>query len=270
VSLVALAPFIIMVLTSLKTMAEIDSARFALFPAVPRFVNYYLAMKSGEWLRYFLNSFGITAVTVCFAVLFNTIAGYAFARLTFPGRDIIFFMLLLGIMVPPQTAMVPAFLILRAFPLVGGNNIFGAGGTGLVNTYAGLIMPFVSGSIGIFLCRQFYVNFPKTLDDAAEIDGATKMRSFLQIYTPLSKPLIAVLIITKTTATWNDYVWPLIITNGNKHMTVQLALTIFRSDYTVQWNQLMAATTLVVLPLVIVFFLFQKYFVAGIVTTGLK
>lgn len=270
VSLVVIAPFVIMVLTSLKTMAEIENPNFVLLPAVPRFVNYVLAMKSGEWLRYFLNSFGITAVTVFFAVVFNSIAGYAFARLSFPGRNIIFFILLLGIMVPPQTAMVPAFLILRAFPLIGGNNIFGAGGTGLVNTYAGLIIPFVSGSIGIFLCRQFYVNFPKTLDDAAEIDGATKLRSFLQVYMPLSKPLIAVLIITKTTATWNDYVWPLIITNGNKHMTVQLALTIFRSDYTVQWNQLMAATTLVVLPLVIVFFLFQKYFVAGIVTTGLK
>ncbi|HUZ18641.1 MAG TPA: carbohydrate ABC transporter permease [Spirochaetia bacterium] len=270
VSLVMLFPFIVMVLTSLKTMAEIQSPVFKLLPKVPQFSNYYTAMTQGAWGRYFLNSFGVTASTVLFAVTFNSIAGYAFARLRFPGRNLIFFILLLGIMVPPQTAMVPAFLILKNMPLFGGNNIFGAGGTGLVNTYGGLVIPFVAGSIGIFLCRQFYMAFPTTLDDAAEIDGASKLRSFFQIYLPLSKPLLATLAITKSTATWNDYVWPLIITTGNAHMTVQLALAMFETQYTVVWNQLMAATTLVVLPLVIVFFLFQRYFVQGIVTTGLR
>lgn len=270
VSLIMLFPFIIMVLTSLKTMPEIQSPVFKLFPKVPQFSNYVAAMTTGNWARYFANSLGVTGVTVLFAVTFNSIAGYAFARLRFPGRNAIFFILLLGIMVPPQTTMVPAFLILKNLPLFGGNNLLGMGGTGLVNTYGGLIIPFVAGSIGIFLCRQFYMSFPDTLDDASEIDGASKMRTFFQIYLPLSKPLLAALAITKTTATWNDYVWPLVITTGKAHMTVQLALAMFESEYTVIWNNLMAATTLVVLPLVVVFFLFQRYFVQGIVTTGLK
>jgi multiple sugar transport system permease protein len=269
-SLLVLFPFIIMLLTSLKTMAEIQSPDFRLLPKIPQFENYVTAMTAGNWIMFFRNSLFITAVTVFCAVLFNSSAGYAFARLSFPGRDGIFFILLMGIMVPPQTSMVPAFLILRKFPLVGGNDILGQGGTGLINTFGGLIIPFVSGSIGIFLCRQFYLNFPGSLDDAAEIDGATRLQTYTRIYVPLSKPIIAALAITKATATWNDYIWPLLITNDQDHLTVQLALTIFRSQYTVQWDLLMAATAVVVLPLIVLFFLFQRYFVQGIVTTGFK
>jgi multiple sugar transport system permease protein len=269
-SLLVLFPFIIMLLTSLKTMAEIQSPEFHLLPKTPRFDNYVEAMMTGAWVLFLRNSLFVTTVTVVCAVLFNSSAGYAFARLSFPGRDAIFFILLMGIMVPPQTSMVPAFLILRKLPLAGGNDILGRGGTGLINTFGGLIIPFVSGSIGIFLCRQFYINFPGSLDDAAEIDGASRLQTYTRVYVPLSKPIIATLAITKATATWNDYIWPLLITNDQDHLTVQLALTIFRSEYSVQWNLLMAATAVVVLPLIVLFFLFQRYFVQGIVTTGFK
>ena len=265
-----LFPFIIMLLTSLKTMSEIQSPEFHLFPKTPHFENYARAMMTGNWVMFLRNSLFITAVTVVCALLFNSSAGYAFARLSFPGRDAIFFILLMGIMVPPQTSMVPAFLILKRLPLAGGNDILGRGGTGLINTFGGLIVPFVSGSIGIFLCRQFYINFPGSLDDAAEIDGASRLQTYARIYIPLSKPIIAALAITKATATWNDYIWPLLLTNDEEHMTVQLALAIFRSQYSVQWDLLMAATAVVVLPLIVLFFLFQKYFVQGIVTTGFK
>ena len=269
-SFLVLFPFIIMLLTSLKTMAEIQNPEFHLFPKTPRFENYVRAMTTGNWVMSFRNSLFITSVTVMCAVLFNSSAGYAFARLSFPGRNALFFILLMGIMVPPQTSMVPAFLILKKLPLAGGNDILGRGGTGLINTFGGLIIPFVSGSIGIFLCRQFYMSFPGSLDDAAEIDGASRLQTYARIYVPLSKPIIATLAITKATATWNDYVWPLLITNDQEHMTVQLALTVFRSQYSVQWDLLMAATAVVVLPLIVLFFLFQKYFVQGIVTTGFK
>jgi multiple sugar transport system permease protein len=133
-----------------------------------------------------------------------------------------------------------------------------------------LIFPFVAGSFGIFLCRQFFLTFPRALDEAAQIDGASTLRVFYQIYLPISKPVLATLGIFKTTATWNDYMWPLIMTNSEQMRTVQLGLTMFRGETSVEWNLLMAATTLVVLPLMLLFLFAQKYFVQGIVTTGLK
>jgi multiple sugar transport system permease protein len=130
--------------------------------------------------------------------------------------------------------------------------------------------PYLAGSFGVFLFRQYFLNFPKSLDDAAEIDGVTKMGSFLHIYVPLSLPVFASLMCLKATQTWNEYVWPLIITTNPKMMTLQLALVLFRSDLDTQWNYVMAATTMIVLPLVVLFVFAQKTFVAGIVTSGIK
>ncbi|WP_244996420.1 carbohydrate ABC transporter permease [Paenibacillus sp. FSL W8-0186] len=270
VSLVMLAPFLIMVLTSFKTMGEIQSPTFSLFPKVWHFDNYAEALSRGDWLKYFYNSFVVTIITVVVSLVLNSMAGYSFARLKFPGRDILFFSVLIGIMVPAQTTMIPTFLMMKQFPLAGGNNLFGQDGIGFINSYTGLILPFIAGSFGIFLCRQFFLNFPRALDEASQIDGASKFRVFYQIYLPLSKPILATLAIFKTTSAWNDYMWPLIMTNTEGMRTVQLGLTIFRGETNVEWNLLMAATTLVVLPLVVLFLAAQKYFVQGIVTTGLK
>lgn len=270
VSLVMLAPFLIMVLTSFKTMGEIQSPTFSLFPKVWHFDNYAEALSRGDWLKYFYNSFVVTIITVVVSLVLNSMAGYSFARLRFPGRDILFFSVLIGIMVPAQTTMIPTFLMMKQFPLAGGNNLFGQDGIGFINSYTGLILPFIAGSFGIFLCRQFFLNFPRALDEASQIDGASKFRVFYQIYLPLSKPILATLAIFKTTSAWNDYMWPLIMTNTEGMRTVQLGLTIFRGETNVEWNLLMAATTLVVLPLVVLFLAAQKYFVQGIVTTGLK
>ncbi|MGG4555442.1 carbohydrate ABC transporter permease [Paenibacillus humicus] len=270
VSLVMLAPFLIMVLTSFKTMGEIQSPTFSLFPKVWHFDNYAEALSRGDWLKYFYNSFVVTIITVVVSLVLNSMAGYSFARLRFPGRDILFFSVLIGIMVPAQTTMIPTFLMMKQFPLAGGNNLFGQDGIGFINSYTGLILPFIAGSFGIFLCRQFFLNFPRALDEASQIDGASKFRVFYQIYLPLSKPILATLAIFKTTSAWNDYMWPLIMTNTEGMRTVQLGLTIFRGETNVEWNLLMAATTLVVLPLVVLLLAAQKYFVQGIVTTGLK
>ncbi|WP_460321041.1 carbohydrate ABC transporter permease [Paenibacillus sp. YSY-4.3] len=270
VSLVMLLPFLIMVLTSFKTMGEIQSPTFSLFPKVWHFDNYAEALSRGDWLKYFYNSFVVTIITVVVSLVLNSMAGYSFARLRFPGRDLLFFSVLIGIMVPAQTTMIPTFLMMKQFPLAGGNNLLGQDGIGFINSYTGLILPFIAGSFGIFLCRQFFLNFPRALDEASQIDGASKFRVFYQIYLPLSKPILATLAIFKTTSAWNDYMWPLIMTNTEGMRTVQLGLTIFRGETNVEWNLLMAATTLVVLPLVVLFLAAQKYFVQGIVTTGLK
>jgi multiple sugar transport system permease protein len=131
-------------------------------------------------------------------------------------------------------------------------------------------MPHLAGSFGVFLCRQFYLNFPKSLDDAASIDGCSKFRTYFEIYLPLSGPVLATLAVLKTTFSWNEYTWPLILTNTPDMMTVQLGLAYFRTEYNIQWNQLMGASLVVMLPILIMFVFMQKYFVKGVVNTGIK
>lgn len=269
-SLLMLVPIIMMFMTSFKTMEEIKSPVFHLFPQTFSLDNYKGAMSDGSWMVYFRNSLCITGATVLFSLLFNSIAGYAFARLKFRGSKIMFLFLMVGLMMPPQVTMLPTFLIMAGFPLAGGNDIFGAGGTGLVNTYAGLVIPLVSGSYGVFLCKQFYENFPRSLDEAAEIDGAGKWRTYFTVYLPNSKAILATLGLLKAVAVWNDYMWPLVMTNSEGMKTVQLALTMFKTDSGVQWNQMMAAAVLVALPMFVLFLCAQKYFIQGIVTSGLK
>ena len=270
VTLIMLIPIIMMFVTSFKTMEEIKSPVFHLIPQNFSLLNYFNAMAAGEWSIYFRNSVYITLAAVIFSLLFNSIAGYAFARLRFPGSKIMFTLLLVGLMMPPQVTMLPTFLIMAKFPLMGGNNLLGAGGTGMINTYVGLVIPLVSGSFGIFLCKQFYENFPRSLDEAAEIDGTNKWQTYFQIYLPNSKAILATLGLLKGVSVWNDYLWPLVMTNSEKMKTLQLALTMFKSDSYIEWNQMMAAAVLIVLPMIILFLFAQKYFVQGIVTSGLK
>lgn len=270
VSVLMLTPVIMMFLTSFKSMEEVKSSVFHLLPEKISLTNYIAALGNGNWLIYFRNSLIITISAVAFSLIFNSIAGYSFARLKFKGSKILFAFLLVGLMMPAQVTILPTFLIMAKFPLMGGNNILGQGGTGMINTFAGLIIPLVSGSYGIFLCKQFYENFPKSLDEAAEIDGLGKWRTFFQIYLPNSKAILATLALMKGVAVWNDYLWPLVMTNSESRKTVQLALTMFKTETTIQWNQMMAAAMLIVLPMILLFLLTQKYFVQGIVTSGLK
>ena len=269
-SLVMLIPIIMMFMTSFKTMAEIQSPVFHLLPERFSLDNYRDAMSTGEWTVYFKNSLVITLTAVVLSLLFNSIAGYAFARLRFRGARVMFLLLMVGLMMPPQVNMLPTFLIMAKFPLAGGNNLLGAGGTGLINTYAGLVIPLVSGSYGVFLCKQFYENFPRSLDEAAEIDGANKWRTYFTIYLPNSKAILATLGLLKAVSVWNDYMWPLIMTNSENMRTVQLALTMFKTDSGIMWNQMMAGSVLVALPMFVLSFCAQKYFIQGIVTSGLK
>ena len=269
-SLVMLIPIIMMFMTSFKTMAEIQSPVFHLLPERFSLDNYRDAMSTGEWTVYFKNSLVITLTAVVLSLLFNSIAGYAFARLRFRGARVMFLLLMVGLMMPPQVTMLPTFLIMAKFPLAGGNNLLGAGGTGLINTYAGLVIPLVSGSYGVFLCKQFYENFPRSLDEAAEIDGANKWRTYFTIYLPNSKAILATLGLLKAVSVWNDYMWPLIMTNSENMRTVQLALTMFKTDSGIMWNQMMAGSVLVALPMFVLFLCAQKYFIQSIVTSGLK
>lgn len=269
-SIIMLVPFLMMILTSLKTMEEIFAPRFVWIPDKWQWSNYTEAFSKGDWGRYYFNTFYVTVVTVLVSLLINSFAGYAFAKLNFKGRNVLFFISLVGLMIPPQVTMIPVFVILKHIPFAGGNNWLGEGGLGWIDSYNGLIAPYVAGSFGVFLFRQFFLQIPKELDDAAKIDGMGRVRAFFKIYVPLSKPVFATLVALKAAASWNEYTWPLIITNSEHMKTVQLALSVFRDENQTQWNLMMASTTIMVLPLLVLFVFTQRYFIEGIVNTGVK
>lgn len=270
ITLILLLPVILAFFTSLKTMKEIQGASFRFFPEKFMFRNYLDAFSAGNWARYLFNTALVTIVTVVGSLIINSLAGYSLARVEFRGKEILFIAALLGMMIPPQVTMVPTFIMLKRIPFLGNNDWLGNGGSGLMDTYAALIIPQIAGSFGVFLCRQFYINFPDELDDAAKIDGCGRFGAYVWIYLPLSKSILATLAIIKGTGAWNEYLWPLIMTSSDRMKTVQLALAGFSLESGTVWNQMMAATMIVNLPLVLLFIAAQKYFVEGIVSTGVK
>jgi ABC-type sugar transport system, permease component len=264
-------PILFVVFTAFKNPAELTLRRFVWLPAEWRFDNFAKAFSYAgyDWPLFFKNSLFVTGVSVVGSLFLNSLAGYAFARLRFRGRDIFFIILLAGMMIPPQAIIIPQYLVLRDIPLAGGNNILGQGGTGLLDTLWGLIIPQLCGSFGIFLCRQFYLSFPDSLDDAARIDGCREFRIYWNIYLPQSTTILATLTILKSIAVWNDFFFPLIMTTNNKSRTIQLALQIFKSSSS-QWNEIMALTLVTISPLIVIFLFAQKYFVQSVASSGMK
>ncbi len=265
-------PLVIMGSVSLQSMAQIYSPELALVPRPVLLSNYTDALTNGDWGRYLFNSAFTAGMATVLSLFINAMTGYAFARIEFPLRRPLFVLILAGMMIPPQVTLVPLFLLMKNFPLMGGNDILGSGGTGLVNTYAGLILPYIAGSFGVFMCRQFYVMFPRELDEAARMDGCGRFRTFVSVYLPLSGPILGALAVLKFTGAWNEYTWPLVMTDSGQDAitTVQLALTRFRNEGEIYWNQLMAATLVSSSVILVVFFALQKYFVAGILSGSVK
>lgn len=270
--LAAAFPFFMMASVSLQGMDQVYSPELNLLPGPFRFDNYMRAMTNGNWARYLLNSLYVAGVSTLVSLFINAMTGYAFARIGFPFKRPLFVLILAGMMIPPQVTLVPLFILMKNFPLAGGNDILGAGGTGLVNTYAGLILPYAAGSFGVFLCRQFYTMFPRELDEAAKMDGCGRFRAFLGIYLPLSGPILGALAVLKFTGSWNEYTWPLVMTDtgADRITTVQLALTRFRNEGEIFWNELMAATLVSSAVILIIFLLLQRYFVAGLLAGSVK
>ena len=178
VVLIVAFPFVVMLSISLQSKAELFSTSASLIPEHLLFSNYLDAMKTANWGRYFLNSFIIATIVTAVSLVINSMAGYVFARIKFRFSRVLFLIVLAGMMIPPQVTMIPVYSMLRSFPLVNGNDLLGNGGSGLINTYSGMILPFIAGSFGVFLCRQYYVGFPKELDDAATVDGCGRVRSY--------------------------------------------------------------------------------------------
>jgi multiple sugar transport system permease protein len=265
-----LLPFVWMISTSVKPPDQLFTVPPTWLPNPIHWDNYVKAMGAGNFGRYALNSLFLGVANLVTNVLLSALAGYAFARLRFPGRNALFVLVLATLMVPYQVTIIPLFVIVRHIPLFGGNDVLGQGGIGWINSYWGLIVPGAVGAFGIFMLRQFFQTLPVDLEDAARIDGAGELRIFWQIMLPLAMPAVATLAIFSFQAGWNAFLWPLLITTTDDMRTIQLGLTVFVQQYSTQWDQLMAATVVATMPVIIVFGFGQRLLVRSIAFTGLK
>ena len=251
-----LFPFIWMVSTAVKPFGEIYTWPPRLIPHRWAFNNFPEAWKVAPFSRFFVNSFVVATVSTIMAVVLNSLSGYALAKYNFPGRNVLFFIVLSTLMIPFQVTMVPVFMTLSNM--------------GLLNSYWGLILPGTASAFGIFMMRQFLHTIPDELIDAARIDGSGEFGIYWRIILPLTKPALAVLAIFTFMWRWNDFLWPLIVLDSEEMFTVQLGLSRFQGEYYVEWNYLMAMTLVSLIPMLVVFLLFQRYFVKGIAMTGMK
>ncbi|MEX2540158.1 MAG: carbohydrate ABC transporter permease [Trueperaceae bacterium] len=248
-------PFLWMITTSLKPAGSLYDPPL-LFPVHFEWQNYSEAWQAAPFPRFFLNS-AIMTIGITFAqTLLSAMAGYAFARLRFPGRNILFFLILGTMMIPFPVTLIPSFLIVADL--------------GWLDTYQALIVPRAVSAFAIFLFRQFFLAIPRELEEAALIDGANRVVIFLRIILPLSTPVIAASATFSFLFAWNDFLWPLIVTNSTEMRTVQLGLAMFQGQYGTFWTLLMAATVLVTLPAILAFLLAQRRFIEGITSSGLK
>jgi multiple sugar transport system permease protein len=252
-----LVPLLWMVSTSLKTLAEANAFPPRWIPETARWSNYRELFSEVPFARFIFNSFKVSVLAVIGQVLTTSMAGFAFARLQFRGRDVLFFLLLATLMIPPQVTLIPQYLIFREL--------------GWVNTHKALILPFwFGGAFGTFLMRQFFLTIPQDLVDAARIDGCTPFRMYWQIFLPLATPALATLAVLTFLERWNDLLGPLIYLNDTDLMTVTIGISYFLGQYYADTPLLMAASCISILPTVLVFIVAQRYFIRGVVLSGLK
>lgn len=265
-------PFLWMILTALKNLQESNAYPPAIFPHVWRWENFRDAWTTPPSTlgRYLFNSAFIAIVGTGLQLVFCILAAFAFARLRFPGRNALFLLVLATSMVPGEVTLIPNFVTVRHFPLVGGNDLTGSGGTGLYDTYAGIILPGLAGAFTIFLLRQAFLQIPNDLWEAAQIDGSRRFRFLIGIMVPLTLPAILTVAIFGFVARWNALLWPLIITRSESLRPVQLAMTFYQTEFQTDHGLVMAASVIVTLPIVLLYIVVQKQFIAGVANTGMK
>jgi multiple sugar transport system permease protein len=257
-ALLMILPFLWMVSTSLKETAQVWVFPPQWLPNPVRWQNYTEALTILPFGRYALNTLFITVATTLGVVLTSSLCAYGFARLQFPGRDLIFMIVLTAIMIPYAVLLIPHYIMFRAL--------------GWIDSYLPLWVPvwFGGGAFNIFLLRQFFRTIPAELSDAARIDGASELGIYWRIIMPLAGPALATVAIFTVLNTWNDFLGPLVYISSQDKFTLALGLAQFRGLYATQWQYLMAASTVVVVPTLVLFFLAQRYFIQGVVLTGMK
>jgi multiple sugar transport system permease protein len=248
------APLFYMLSMSLKQTNEVFGTN--LVPHHPTLGNFVYVFTQVDFIRFLWNTFFVSAVVTVIALIFHSMAGYALARLRFPGRDAIFLAMFATFLISQPVIIVPLFILARTLHLL--------------DSYAGLIVPSIFNAFGIFLLRQFYLGIPRELEEAALIDGAGYFRIWRSIILPLSRPILSALAILFFLANWNSFLWPLTIISNQDLWMVQVAIANFHQQYNGSWNYIMAASTVVALPTIVMFVIFQKRIVESIKTSGVK
>ena len=254
ISLLTIFPLFWMVSSAFKTGTDVYS--LSPLPERPTLDNFRYVFTQAPFLRYMLNSLFVSVSVTVIALFFHSMAAYALARLRFPGRELIFTLIFSTLLVSLPVILVPLFVLVRAM--------------GMLNSYAGLIVPAIFHAFGIFLLRQFYLGVPKELEEAAILDGAGYWRVYANIVLPLSRPILAALAVFFFLANWNSFLWPLTITSDPDLWVVQTGIASFQQQYRSAQNYIMAASTMVAMPTMILFFIFQKQLVESIKTSGFK
>ncbi|EET58676.1 ABC transporter, permease protein [Marvinbryantia formatexigens DSM 14469] len=249
-------PFVWMILTSFKTTGEAMRIPPTIWPE--KFVTdaYKTIVTALPFGQIYLNTIGSTVVTTVIQVLFCSMAAYAFARIDFPFKNAIFVLILSVLMVPGQIFLIPQYQIIQKM--------------GLLDSFPALVLPNLFSAFGTFLLRQFFMSLPKELEEAAIMDGCGRFRIYWKIMMPLVKPGIVTLVIFTVKFAWNDFMWPLIVNTSPSKMILGPALSTLQGQYTTEYPMQMAGAVLAVLPLVVLFFIFQKQFIEGVAQSGIK
>jgi multiple sugar transport system permease protein len=258
-SIAFMVPFYWMLVSSLKTNQQIFTIPIQWLPDPPRWENYSEALNypNFPFLRFLGNSVFYSVSVTIGTVISCAAVGYGFARLRFPFRDTLFYITIATLMIPFIVTFIPTYILFKNF--------------GLIGSYTPLILPaFLGNAFFIFMMRQFFLGLPNELADAARVDGAGHFRTFWQVMLPLVKPALMVVAVFTFLGTWNDFLGPLIYLSDNKLYPLSLGLYAFRAQRTTEWALMMAASTITTLPLIIIFFFTQRYFLEGIKLTGLK
>jgi multiple sugar transport system permease protein len=260
VAVLFFVPFFWSVSTSLKTLPE--SVGFHLLPKHPSVHAYDEALTSFNFKRYFANSVFIATVVTLSNLFLASLGGYAFARLRFPGREALFFLVLGTLMIPNELRLVPVFQMLTDMPLVHWH---------LIGSYQGYFIIRLVTATNLFLMRQYFLTIPKDYEEAAKLDGAGYFKTYWRVMLPLAGPALAAVTILEFQGTWNDFFWPLVVFLGNQDLyTLPLGIYQFRTQFYTLWPQLMAASVIAIVPIAAIYVFFQRYFVAGVTAAGVK
>lgn len=255
-AIIMLAPFVWSIVTSLKPQAQVFTTPPFSIPWPPDFGAYQEVFSRINFDRYALNTLKVSSLITIGQLVTCSMAGYAFAKLRFPGRDKIFLLFLSTMMVPAAVTMIPNFIIMRELRLI--------------DTHAGLIIPFLGSAYGTFLLRQFYLNFPDAIEEAAKLDGCNPLMFYVYILLPNSKAILATLGLITFQWAWNDFQWALIMINSESKRTLQVGLSYLLNENYINWPWLMAASVLTTLPILVLFFLAQRQFVESMKFSGIK
>jgi multiple sugar transport system permease protein len=253
--LLVLLPFAWMLSTSLKSLSEVFTTRLRLLPARPEWGNYAKVWRQLPFGRFYLNSLVVSALATGAQLFLGSLAAFAFARLRWPGRDRLFVLYLAAMMIPSQVTLIPNFLLVRAL--------------GGIDTYWGIVLPQAFSVFGVFLLRQFFRGIPRSLEEAAIIDGAGNWRVYASVVMPLAKPGLAALGVFAFMFSWNNFLWPLVVSYKESMFTLPIGLLSFQGQYATDFPLMMAAACQAMLPVLALYAVAQKSFIEGVALTGL-